>query len=154
MLPAVADALIRNRLFLVANKMPDAAEQGRTYLESRVAIGGWPFDVGIPGADGRNEGSGGPKTRAETLFLVKGYEGRNIVELADDPASWSGRAEFLRPGTATQDPTANARDHLKAFIARAKTEAGITNLPCCQSLSGAVEYSQRRELVWCSHHQL
>ncbi|ODM75040.1 hypothetical protein A6X20_16780 [Bradyrhizobium elkanii] len=123
-LPAVADALIRNRLFLVANKMPDAAAQGTTSLESRVAIGGWPFDVGIPGAEGRKEGQ---KLRSETLFIVKGYEGRSIVELADDPPSWSGRDQFLRPGTAGKgDPTANARQHLKAFIGRAKTEANAS----------------------------
>ncbi|MET3338612.1 hypothetical protein ABIF61_007136 [Bradyrhizobium japonicum] len=124
-LPAVADALIRNRLFLVANKMPDVTAQGGTSLESRLAIGGWPFDVGIPGAEGRADRQ---KLRPETLFIIKGYESRSIIELADDPASWSGRDQFLRPGPeGKEDPTANARDILKAFINRAKTEAAATD---------------------------
>jgi hypothetical protein len=122
----VADALIRNRLFLVANRVPDpVADQGGSYLESRVAIGNWPFDVGLPNAKGRKPDQ---KLRDETLFIVKGYEGRSIVELANDPKAWSGRDHFLRQGNgAVTNPTANAQKHLADFIAQARTESENPN---------------------------
>lgn len=139
LMPEVADALLRNRLFLVANTVPRPTGGYSTYLDGTVRVGNWPFRVGIPG----EAEQGSAKPRNETLLIVKGYESRSIAELAADPMTWSGRDAFLRdppaedgnppPATSTLSArTEYARGHLNEFITKARAEAKNDSSPATQ----------------------
>ena len=118
--PGVVDALVRNRLFLVMNRVPTFPTTGSAAIEGKIGIAGWSFDVDLfhPGH---------PPANPKTLVIVKGFEGRSIVDLAGDTNLWSSPDAFLT-GENDHDPLgvriARAKKILDEFLNSAVAAAG------------------------------
>ncbi|WP_264045753.1 hypothetical protein [Methylobacterium flocculans] len=122
----ILDALVRNKLFLVANRMPSAVEVPGLDFESSINIGGYSFDVRLDAPDSMVP-IGETSPRFDTFVIVKNVADRSIAELVGDPSSWSGRGLFLtnprantKAGADPKQAVGEVQKALDAFIARAR----------------------------------
>lgn len=124
----VLDSLVRNKLFLVANRMPDAVEAPDLVFENRINIGDYAFDV-LLDAPAATLPIGATTPPFDTFVIVKNYADRSIAEIVGDPSSWSGRGLFLTnprsSGSSNQGQAASeVKKALEAYVARAGKIAG------------------------------
>lgn len=122
------DAIVRNKLFLVANRIPKTAfglPLGNFKLNSKIIIGGWTFDVSLPDPSYFHADS---TTSFNTFLIIKNITDKSIVELVNDPAAWAAKGSFIGPlhGDAAG---ASAESYLQAFVRNVEC-LKITGKPC------------------------
>lgn len=95
----VLNAVIRNQLFMVANRSKDLAHSELDpdfRLEGTLELSKWGFKVDL-WAEWESEEQGEAQDEAASkptrpLVLIKGFEGMSMRELIDKPQLWSGKS--------------------------------------------------------------
>lgn len=118
--PRVLDALARNNLFLVANRIltqdaPGSPDMPEVVLDSEIGIAGWTFKA-ERAAPKPKPAESDPAWRIEPVVIVKNHPDRSIEALVGDVASWSRRDLFVSGEERVQET-------LRSFVADAKGKA-------------------------------
>lgn len=130
------DALVRNKLFLVANRMPLKTDMPALVFENEIEIAGWKFNVLIDAPESTSKmGAGGPP-KFDTFFLVKNHAAKSIKELIDDPSTWCGKDLFVTdlrdpekplPGSPVEQTRKRILDFIGTVEKRAHDHQSITD---------------------------
>ncbi|MBX9908181.1 MAG: hypothetical protein K2Z25_05650 [Beijerinckiaceae bacterium] len=119
----VLDALVRNNLFLVANRIPTQSAPGlaelpEAVLDGGIGIAGWTFKVELAGSR-RKATESDTAPDIEPVVIVKNHPDRSIETLVGDVASWSRRDLFVSGEERVQEA-------LRRFVADAKSRASAS----------------------------
>ncbi|CTQ72770.1 hypothetical protein [Roseibium alexandrii] len=115
------NALVRNQLFMVANRSGEEVQKFK--LNGRLELSNWGFDIDLWGSWNPSGGV----APIVPLVIIKGFEGKSIVDLIKEPDLWSAR-NYLQSRDGS-DPVAYARSMFDDAVTEAKKVDEKTGQP-------------------------